>query len=99
MGATSTKSAETQCSNPHMHLLEAFLKTSLLAFTMIFGLIELVNSLLATNRMIQPEMIVLPEYFDNRWTPIRHKVIIGLNLVISTNGVGFWRVGPELTKP
>jgi mannose-6-phosphate isomerase len=64
--------SELQCSNPHMHLFEAFLAWRDLErpdyeFWSLRAN-ELAN--LALERLILPESGLLPEYFDAHWSPL-----------------------------
>lgn len=63
---------EMQCANPHMHLFEAFLAWSALPGDNDHFWRERAAALavLAMERMIQPDIGVLPEHFDQSWRPV-----------------------------
>ena len=65
-------SPDMQCSNPHMHLFEAFLEWAELKKPDYMFWLQRANHCaeLAFNKMILPKSGVLPEYFDLNWIPM-----------------------------
>jgi mannose/cellobiose epimerase-like protein (N-acyl-D-glucosamine 2-epimerase family) len=63
---------DMQCSNPHMHLFEAFITWAELRKTDFNFWLQRANHCaeLALTRMILPESGLLPEYFDLSWSPV-----------------------------
>jgi mannose/cellobiose epimerase-like protein (N-acyl-D-glucosamine 2-epimerase family) len=73
---------ELQCTNPHMHLFEAFLAWASLsnASQEFWQQCAAALAQLALERLILPQSGAIPEHFDRHWLPLRQS--------------GFYRIEP-----